>query len=131
MFLGGVHASETWIARDSSGQVISVDSSGDPTRFPSVYRDPNEPKQWEPKDPLDRFAKFLETKRLWSEEWEKKQREEIDAEITKIHDEVSKLGPPDIDSMFEDVYEVMPQHLEEQRQWLHTQARTTSPHYHH
>jgi 2-oxoisovalerate dehydrogenase E1 component alpha subunit len=98
---------------------------------PSVYRDPNEPKAWEPKDPLDRFAKFLETKRLWSAEWEKKQREEIDAEITRIHDEVSKLGPPDIDTMFEDVYETVPPHLEEQRQWLHSQARTTSPHYHH
>lgn len=40
MFLGGVHANETWFARDGSGQTISVNSSGDPSRFPSVHRDP-------------------------------------------------------------------------------------------
>jgi pyruvate dehydrogenase E1 component alpha subunit len=98
---------------------------------PSVYRDPNEPKQWEPKDPLDRFAKYLESKRLWTPEWDKQQRAEIDAEITKQHDAVCNLPAPPVESMFDDVFEHITPQLEEQKAWLLQQSRTKSPHYHH
>jgi 2-oxoisovalerate dehydrogenase E1 component alpha subunit len=97
---------------------------------PSVYRDPNEPKAWEPKDPLDRFAKYLESRRLWTREWDQQLRAELDAEITKIHDEVQGLPPPALDTMFEEVYETMPWNLVEQKEWLMQQPRTKSPHYH-
>jgi pyruvate dehydrogenase E1 component alpha subunit len=97
---------------------------------PSVYRDANEPKAWEPKDPLDRFAKYLEGKRLWTKDWDQHLRTEIDAEITRVHDEIAPLGAPAVETMFDDVFEALPWHLEEQKAWLMTQARTKSPHYH-
>jgi 2-oxoisovalerate dehydrogenase E1 component alpha subunit len=98
---------------------------------PSVYRDPNEPKAWEPKDPLDRFGKYLEKKGLWSAEWEQGLRTQIDAEITRVHDEVAKLPAPEVETLFDDVYEQMPWNLAEQKQWVMSQTRTKNPHLHH
>ena len=45
--------------------------------------------------------------------------------------EVDRLGPPPIESMFDDVYEHMPWNLAEQKAWLLAQPRTKSPHQHH
>ena len=39
-------------------------------------------------------------------------------------------SPPGIDSIFDDVYEELPWHLREQRDYLRAQARTRSPHQH-
>jgi pyruvate dehydrogenase E1 component alpha subunit len=101
-------------------------SSDDPT----VYRDPSEPKQWESNDPLERFRRHLEGRRLWDEAWDKELRDKIDAEITQAHDESAPLGTPPVPTLFDDVFEELPWHLREQRDWLMQQARTKSPHYH-
>jgi 2-oxoisovalerate dehydrogenase E1 component alpha subunit len=97
---------------------------------PSVYRDPNETKTWEPKDPLDRFAKYLEGKKLWTPAWDAAERARIDAEITKAHDAVQGLPAPPVETLFDDVYEHLDWNLIEQKEWLMNQARTKSPHYH-
>ncbi|MBI4510213.1 MAG: pyruvate dehydrogenase (acetyl-transferring) E1 component subunit alpha [Deltaproteobacteria bacterium] len=97
---------------------------------PSVYRDPNEPKQWEAKDPIERFRRYLAKSGLWTEAWETELREEIDAEIADAHDYAQALGAPPVESLFEDVYEQIPKHLVEQREWLFQQPRTKNPHVH-
>jgi pyruvate dehydrogenase E1 component subunit alpha len=102
-------------------------SSDDPT----VYRDPNEPKQWEANDPILRFRRYLAKKRVWTEALEQQIVAEIDAEIATAHEASQGLGPPALETMFEDVYEEVPWHLREQREWLLQQERTKSPHYHH
>ncbi|GAA0362787.1 pyruvate dehydrogenase (acetyl-transferring) E1 component subunit alpha [Bacillus horti] len=83
----------------------------DPTR----YRTNEEASEWEEKDPLTRFRKYLDKKGLWSEEDEEKVIEEAKQDISdaiKKADQIEKMTVPGlIDSMFE----TLPSHLEEQR----------------
>jgi pyruvate dehydrogenase E1 component alpha subunit len=97
---------------------------------PSVYRDPHAPEQWEKKDPLVRFRNYLKQIGLWSDTLETGITERHNQTISEAMSRADKLGPPSIESMFEEVYEEMPWHLEEQQQWLLRQARTKSPHQH-
>lgn len=98
---------------------------------PSVYRDPNEPKQWESSDPIERFRRYLAKKKVWTEAWDAEIRAELDGEIVTAHDASQGLPPPPVETLFDDVYEELPWHLREQREWLLRQERTKSPHYHH
>jgi len=83
----------------------------DPTR----YRTNEEASEWEQKDPLIRFRKFLENKGLWTEEDENRVVEEAKqavADAIKKADETEKMTVPQlIDSMFE----TLPPHLAEQK----------------
>jgi 2-oxoisovalerate dehydrogenase E1 component alpha subunit len=99
-------------------------SSDDPTR----YRDPNESEAWKERDPIHRFRGYLKEIGLWTEQWEQETIERYTEEIVRVHAESDKLGPPPLDTLFEEVYEEMPWHLREQREWLLAQARTKSPH---
>lgn len=98
---------------------------------PSVYRDPNEPKQWEAADPIERLRRHLVKKNLWTEAWDQELRAEIDAEITAAHDASQGLPPPPVETLFDDVFEQPTWNLDEQKAWLMRQERTKSPHYHH
>ncbi len=98
---------------------------------PSVYRDPDEPKRWQQADPLARFQRYLGKKKLWTPEWEEALRTEFDQAITVAHDKVANLPPPDVETLFDDVFEELPSHLREQKEWLMAQPRTKSPHYFH
>jgi len=97
---------------------------------PSVYRDSHEPEEWEPWDPVKRFRAYLEGKGLWNPEMETQIAEKHDTEITRVLAMADKLGPPPLESMFDDVYEEMPALLAEQRDWLMAQERVKSPHSH-
>ncbi|WLD94998.1 pyruvate dehydrogenase (acetyl-transferring) E1 component subunit alpha [Alkalihalobacillus sp. AL-G] len=82
----------------------------DPTR----YRTEDMDNEWEKKDPLVRFRKYLESKDLWSEEKEnevvEKAKEEIKAAIKKT-DETPKQKVTDLIDI---MYEKLPKNLEEQ-----------------
>ena len=93
-------------------------------------RDPHEPDAWEKRDPLNRFRTYLKHIGLWSEELEAGITERHNQAISDALAAADKLGPPPIESMFEEVYEEMPWHIAEQRDWLLRQARTKSPHAH-
>lgn len=87
-------------------------SGDDPTK----YRMKEELDEWEQKDPLVRFRKYLESKKLWSDEEEEKTiedaRETIAEQIKKAETYEKMTIPGLLDSMFEHT----PQHLEEQKQ---------------
>lgn len=72
---------------------------------PSKYRTKEEQGEWESKDPLVRFRRFLEKKGLWNEEQETQVIEEAKAavaEAVKKAEAAEKMTVPDlIDSMFE------------------------------
>ncbi len=85
---------------------------------PSVYRDPNEPKKWEPRDPITRFKGYLETKGLWTEAWDTQIRDEINAEISEALKASESIGPPAPETLFDDVFSDLPWHLAEQKQLL-------------
>ncbi|MGB7999391.1 MAG: pyruvate dehydrogenase (acetyl-transferring) E1 component subunit alpha [Anaerobacillus sp.] len=82
----------------------------DPTR----YRSEDQDSEWEKKDPIVRFRKYLESKNLWSEEKENevvdKAKEEIKAAIKKA-DGTPKQKVTDLIS---NMYEELPQNLREQ-----------------
>ncbi|MED3624388.1 pyruvate dehydrogenase (acetyl-transferring) E1 component subunit alpha [Neobacillus thermocopriae] len=82
----------------------------DPTRYRSADLD----NEWEKKDPLVRFRKFLEKKGLWSEELENEvieQAKEDIKEAIKKADETPKQKVTDLMSI---MFEEMPHYLKEQ-----------------
>lgn len=48
---------------------------------PKRYRNEQEVEMWKPRDPLIRFKKYMEQKKLWSETWQTKIEQELAAEI--------------------------------------------------
>ncbi|MDQ0272443.1 pyruvate dehydrogenase (acetyl-transferring) E1 component subunit alpha [Cytobacillus purgationiresistens] len=82
----------------------------DPTR----YRTSDQDNEWEKKDPLVRFRKFLEDKKLWNEDREneviEKAKEDIKVAI-KEADDTPKQKVTDLMSI---MYEEMPYNLKEQ-----------------
>jgi pyruvate dehydrogenase E1 component alpha subunit len=82
----------------------------DPTRYRTTDLD----SEWEKKDPLVRFRKFLESKNLWSEEKENavidRAKEEI-KEAIKLADETPKQKVTDLIS---NMYKELPYNLNEQ-----------------
>jgi 2-oxoisovalerate dehydrogenase E1 component alpha subunit len=86
---------------------------------PSVYRDPAEPREWEHRDPIDRYRKYLLAKNEISAALEKQWAEEINDEIAEAVRYAEAVAPkPPLRTMFEDVYAHVPWHLEEQYQGL-------------
>lgn len=82
----------------------------DPTR----YRTEDMDNEWEKKDPLVRFRKYLESKDLWSEEKENevvdKAKEDIKAAIKKADDAPKQK----VTDLIEIMYEELPKNLQEQ-----------------
>ncbi len=97
---------------------------------PSVYRDPNEPKQWEASDPIERLRRYMAKQGAWTEELETKMNHEIEAEIAAAHELARVLPNPPVETLFDDVFEDLTWNLREQKAWLMREARTKSPHYH-
>jgi TPP-dependent pyruvate/acetoin dehydrogenase alpha subunit len=81
---------------------------------PSRYRDPALLEPWKKKDPIHRFRDYLEDRKLWNAEDEKRLVKEWDTRITDTLAEVEKLPAPAIETMFQDVYAEQPWHLREQ-----------------
>jgi len=82
---------------------------------PSVYRDPDEPREWEPHDPLPRFRRYLERRRVWSDGDEERFRAGFEETFTATLREVEQVPPkPPVDTLFDDVFSRRPWHLDEQ-----------------
>lgn len=82
----------------------------DPTR----YRTSDEDSEWEKKDPLLRFRKFLEAKDLWSEEKENEVMEQAKEEIKKAIKETDATDKQTVTQLMENAYDEMPSNLQEQ-----------------
>lgn len=86
-------------------------SSDDPTR----YRDERVTKEWIQKDPIARFRHFLELEGLVDEAVEESIRAERKRAIDAAIATAEASPPPDVGTLFTDVYAGMPRHLREQR----------------
>lgn len=82
----------------------------DPTR----YRTDDLDSEWEKKDPLVRFRKFLEGKKLWSEEEENKVIEEAKDDIKKAIKEADQYPKQKVTDLIENMFEELPANLQEQ-----------------
>ena len=95
---------------------------------PSVYRDPNEPKEWERRDPIDRWKRYLGTRGLYSEALEEQYRKEINDEVSDALAHAEQVAPPAVETMFDDVFAELTPELEEQKRYLLSFPRYVNPH---
>ncbi|HXU62486.1 MAG TPA: thiamine pyrophosphate-dependent enzyme [Polyangia bacterium] len=72
---------------------------------PSKYRDPEEPREWERRDPIEKLRKYARARGALDAAFEEQTREEIDAEITDAlaYAEGRPAKPP-LSSLVEDVF---------------------------
>ena len=90
-------------------------SADDDTR----YRPKGELEMWRTqRDPVTRMRKFLEAKRLWSDEQEQKLQAEVKAQVAQAMEEAEKSAAPDPMSVLDYAYEKLTPHLEWERQEL-------------
>jgi pyruvate dehydrogenase E1 component alpha subunit/2-oxoisovalerate dehydrogenase E1 component alpha subunit len=87
-------------------------SSDDPTR----YRDEREVEQWKKRDPLDLLRGRLQAWNLWSARDEDELRAKMLEEVNEAIAEAEKKPDPARESLFDDVYSVLPWSLREQRE---------------
>jgi TPP-dependent pyruvate/acetoin dehydrogenase alpha subunit len=85
-------------------------SADDPNR----YREAAETETWQARDPIQRFARYLEQKGIWSEEQDSEMRREVESEVNSAFRWAEKEPPPALDTIVEDVYADVPWHLQEQ-----------------
>jgi pyruvate dehydrogenase E1 component alpha subunit len=83
---------------------------------PTKYRSEEEVREWERKDPLTRFAAYLQERDLLDEGLEQRIDEEIAAAVQRFE----AVGPPDPLDVFDHVFAERPPHLEAQRKELAT-----------
>lgn len=86
-------------------------SSDDPTK----YRDENEAKKWEAKDPLIRHKKWLVARGEWDETREIEFLAEAGRTISETIAQVEAADPVDVETLFTDVWAEMPAMLKDQR----------------
>ncbi|MEI5905993.1 pyruvate dehydrogenase (acetyl-transferring) E1 component subunit alpha [Bacillus spongiae] len=82
----------------------------DPTRYRSSEMD----TEWEKKDPLVRFRKFLEAKGLWSEEKENKVIEQAKEDIKQAIKKADGAPKQKVTDLMSNMYEELPFNLKEQ-----------------
>lgn len=95
---------------------------------PSVYRDPAEPRDWEPHDPLRRMRRYLERKQLWTDADESRFASELDRHFNETVREVERVAPkPPTETLFDDVFATRPWHLDEQAATLADELARRGP----
>ncbi len=82
----------------------------DPTRYRSSEMD----TEWEKKDPLVRFRKFLEGKGLWNEEKENEVIEQAKEDIKEAIKQADATPKQKVTDLMEFMYEELPHNLKEQ-----------------
>ena len=81
---------------------------------PTIYRDDSEVKEWEKRDPIERFKKYLIDKGIWSEEEDKKQYEEYENYVGETFKKVEESGLVPLEDIFKYTYAEMTPNLVEQ-----------------
>ncbi len=81
---------------------------------PKAYRMPDEVESWDKVDPLVRMRHHLEVLGLWDDKEESRFKTRVDTELKQCIEAAEQKSPPDLESMFDDVYAERPWHLEEQ-----------------
>lgn len=85
-------------------------SGDDPTRYRSEELD----KEWEKKDPLIRFRKYLESKNLWTEEDENNAIEEAREDIKEAIKKADQYPKQKVTDLINNMFEELPLNLQEQ-----------------
>jgi 2-oxoisovalerate dehydrogenase E1 component alpha subunit len=95
---------------------------------PTAYREKGEHERQLKRDPLRRMRKYLEHQGAWSDADEKRFETDVNAELQACIDRAEAAPQPPIGSMFEQVFERMPKHLQEQQRECVDGQRARKPH---
>lgn len=71
---------------------------------PRLYRDEKEVREWESRDPIPRFRKVLEEKKLWDAKKEEILEEDLLETLTRAIRSTEEMPPPVPSTLFQDVY---------------------------
>ena len=85
---------------------------------PRAYRDESEAEAWKEYDPIARLKNYMVNIGLWSEIQDDNLEEEIKTEIQQNLLKAESVGPPPVESMFEDVFKEKTWNLREQYEEL-------------
>lgn len=99
-------------------------TSDDPTR----YRDKSVLDPWTERDPLTRIKRYLDKQGLFTDAEEQRFRSEVEARLREAVEAAEKTPGPALETLFEDVFGVLPWHLKEQRDALIAGPRAPSGH---
>ena len=91
-------------------RMLGHSSSDDPTR----YRDAEEVAAWEKRDPIERFARYLEAQGLLESGERARLEDELYSEIDAVIHEQEVAPPMALKTLVEDVYAQVPRHLQQQ-----------------
>jgi pyruvate dehydrogenase E1 component alpha subunit len=89
-------------------------TSDDATR----YRPEEEVREWEKKDPVARFRRYLEKKGIWDDEKEGALWKDVGEEVERCVAKAESYHKPAIEDIFRHTYSEMPPELEEQMKCL-------------
>lgn len=82
---------------------------------PTIYRSNEEVEEWEKKDPLIRFKKYLISKKLWSEKLEEEFLAQSEVEIGEVFTKIeTETGAAHLEDIFKYTYAEMTPQLKEQ-----------------
>ncbi|REE80074.1 pyruvate dehydrogenase E1 component alpha subunit [Paenibacillus taihuensis] len=79
------------------------------------YRTKDEEAEWSLKDPITRFAKFLEKKGLWTEEDTARVKEEAKATVNEHIKKAEQTEKMTVSGLIDSMFEHTPAHLEAQK----------------
>jgi 2-oxoisovalerate dehydrogenase E1 component alpha subunit len=95
---------------------------------PNRYRATDDLKPWAERDPLALTRQYLERRRLWDDRAELAHIAELDQRFREAVAVAERTPPPSLESIFEDVYQKQPWHLQEQSAELLRGPRAPSGH---
>jgi len=83
---------------------------------PNAYRIDQELEPWKRRDPIARVRAWLVARSAWSDGDDAELESGFDAEIKAAIESAETAAPPELASLFDDVYAEVPAHLREQRE---------------
>lgn len=84
----------------------------------TIYRSAEEVEKWRPKDPLIRLQKYLGSKKLWDEKYEKTLREKLAKQIEEVIKKAQSAPDQTIDELFDYTYAQLTPQLAEQKEQM-------------
>ncbi len=81
---------------------------------PRAYRIQDEVDEWRKTDPIVRLRRHLDQIGAWSDAEEERLKTAVESELRACIEKSEKTAPPELESIFEDVFAEKPWHLEEQ-----------------
>jgi len=95
---------------------------------PNAYRDKAETERQLKREPMRRLRKYLELQGGWSEQDEKRFVEQVLAELKECIERAEATPAPPVGTVFEQVFEHMPEHLRQQQRECVDGPRARKPH---